>query len=176
MKKIVFFIIILFPDSLFADSNIFKFECILGYFTYSYSNEFNGKENISYNTLGQEFLFATAGPFFNLERGIHILGTKYKWNKNNGMINLNYLIYYTFSDQLHIDEVFGIGVGPNISIGLVGTNTLTLGPQIDLMYGSLLKVAISYRFNINIDKKYSHEILFTIGIFDYLKGFFDFSL
>ena len=161
----IFIFLILSPMFLYADSDDYYVDLRMGYYSYSHSWEFNKEASNDYHSLGIEFVFRSPHHFFkdDYESGIHILGFKYKWGDDDKVININYIIGNTFAGSFDEGHLI-YGLGSNVSLN-INSGTFGFSPQIDLAFWDMLKLTISYRYNIYSNKRNSHEITGTVGLF-----------
>ena len=145
MKRALFLIILLYAEI----PHLHAIDT-LGYFSFSYSREFQEKNNNF--SLGYEILFG--GELY--QDFYPFLGLNYKFGNNGNIISLNYVMSPKVKNYLF---GFTLGVGSNITYN-INKNIFGIGPQIDLLgiiFG-LTKMNITYRYNIYINSTNSHEL------------------
>jgi hypothetical protein len=165
MKKSICLIsfLFLFHINIYCDE-------LFGYINVIYSYELNEEKKIHNFSLGQELmLFSSLSHIF----GVNSFGLKYKF------INNTISLYYTASlislPFINMGDLLYpplLGIGTDLSYN-IKNNIYGIGPQIDFMifmiYG-LIKFNITYRYNIYIRAKNTHEFEFKLSICDFHKG------
>jgi hypothetical protein len=153
---------------LYADS----FELWSAFISYSYTYEFSEGKNISKHSIGQEWGFYTPISFNN-DPMFYITGIHFKWGDNGNSINANNILHFNLYKYLEyswaIDLVSGFNFSFNFDKGIIG-----FSPEIGFSYRNYnfnYHINISYRYNIYSTVNNTHEIVFTIGIMDFIQTY-----
>jgi hypothetical protein len=159
MKKIIVLVFLIFLSYFQSYA--------MGFYNYSYSLEY-GEDNYVNHSLGYEWLIPSMGGSFHSDFGINFKYGDYEgWN-----------IYYNILFNRLFDYDLGFlyyGLGANVSFNTSQSYT-GIGPQINLKFEVGFNLNVIYRYNFyskNVNN--SHEVEFTIGIWDLLPALINYS-
>lgn len=161
MKKIIFLIIIIIiTNHKYADAR-----ADFGYLGYSYSKEKIDGENIQNHSIGQEILF-----FSEFFRTTWFWGVNYRFGDNGKGLATHFLIIPGYVGYC-LGDIFCPAIGTDVSYNL-DKKIWGIGPQVDFVNLILfvVKINVTYRYNIYFKGENSHEIGFTVSIIDYFGG------
>ena len=175
MKKIIILIIIV----ILTDHNYAEVvRGPAGYLGYSYSQEETDGGKIKNHSIGQEFLFISQFDFFDSNIP-WFWGLNYKFGDNGKSLTSHFIFNPGLAVELDsggksgscFSHYFIPAIGTNVSYNLE-KKIWGIGPQVDLvnMITMLLKLNITYRYNIYFKSENRHEIGFTISIIDYAEN------
>ena len=154
MKKIILVLLFIIISNL--SINALDWDDATGYFIYSFSKEYDQKNN---HSIGYELIFDEYN-FLNCFR------LNYRFGEKCNILNLHYYIMpgsFLLSDSRI--SAMSFGTGTNISYN-INKKIFGIGPHIrmSIIVLFLMKFDIAYRYNIYFNSVNSHEIEFTIGL------------